>query len=263
MTNTDIKFTDGNAYERYMGAWSQLIADQFLGWLKPATGLQWLDVGCGNGAFTQVIVDRCAPKTVDGVDPSEAQLVFARQRPASRVAKFQAGDAMALPFPDHSFDVAVMPLVIFFVPDPFKGVAEMARVVRPGGLVTAYGWDLTAGGFPYHIVQDEMEALGIPRRLATIPDAAEFPRLRAFWTAARLQDIETKVINVQRMYASADELWRITYGSPNIGPMLEAMRPDQIAELKVRVAQRVPADSAGRLTLTGRAHAIRGRVPAR
>jgi len=67
-----------------------------------------------------------------------AQLDFARTRPGARTAKFQLGDAMALPFSDDSFDVAVMALAIYFVPDPAKGVAEMARVVRPRGQIAAF-----------------------------------------------------------------------------------------------------------------------------
>ena len=90
------------------------------------------------------------PSRWHGVDPSAAQLAFARTRPAARLASFRQGDAMALPFPDDAFDAAVMPLVIFFVPEPAKGVAEMARVVCPGGTVAAYGWDLHGGGFPVH-----------------------------------------------------------------------------------------------------------------
>src|SRR4051812_30481386 len=135
-----IRFDDGAAYERYMGKWSQLAGETFLDWLAPAAGLRWLDVGCGNGAFTEMLVERCAPLSVHGIDPSEAQLAYARSRAASRVAQFQPGDAMALPFPDNAFDAAVMPLVIFFVPEPARGVAEMARVVSPGGLVAAYAW---------------------------------------------------------------------------------------------------------------------------
>ena len=121
--------------------------------LRPETGLRWLDVGCGNGAFTEMLVERCAPVSVQGIDPSEAQLAFARTRPASRVAQFRQGDAMAQSFPDDTFDVAVMPLVIFFVSDPEKGVAETVRVVCPGGTVTAYAWDLYGGGFPYEALQ--------------------------------------------------------------------------------------------------------------
>jgi ubiquinone/menaquinone biosynthesis C-methylase UbiE len=134
MTDPQIRFDDGAAYERIMGIWSQLAGEQFLDWLAPAGGQRWIDVGCGNGAFTELIVQRCAPAGVDGVDPSDGQLAFARTRPASRIAKFRQGDAMTLPYDDKSFDVAVMALVIFFVPDPTKGVAEMVRVVRPGGV---------------------------------------------------------------------------------------------------------------------------------
>ena len=94
MTN-EIHFDDGAAYERYMGTWSQLAGDTFLEWLAPPPGLRWLDVGCGNGAFTEMVVERCAPASVQGIDPSEAQLAYARTRPAARVAQFRQGDAMA------------------------------------------------------------------------------------------------------------------------------------------------------------------------
>jgi ubiquinone/menaquinone biosynthesis C-methylase UbiE len=146
MAINQIRFDDGAAYERYMGKWSQLAGETFLDWLAPQSGWRWLDVGCGNGAFTEMLVERCAPVSVQGIDPSEEQLAYARTRPASRIAQFRQGDAMAQPFPDDTFDVAVMPLVIFFVPDPAKGVTEMARVVCPGGAVTAYAWDMPGGG---------------------------------------------------------------------------------------------------------------------
>jgi 2-polyprenyl-3-methyl-5-hydroxy-6-metoxy-1,4-benzoquinol methylase len=98
MTDQPIRFDDGAAYERYMGKWSQLVGETFLDWLAPKPGLRWLDVGCGNGAFTEMLVERCAPASVHGIDPSEGQLAFARTRPASRVAQFAQSDAMALPF---------------------------------------------------------------------------------------------------------------------------------------------------------------------
>jgi ubiquinone/menaquinone biosynthesis C-methylase UbiE len=124
-------------------------------------GSDWIDVGCGNGAFTELIVERCAPNEVRGIDPSEAQLDFARKRSAARLAKFDLGDAMALPFPTDTFDVAIMALVIFFVPDPAKGVAEMTRVVRPGGVVAAYAWDILGGGFPLEPLRIELREMGL------------------------------------------------------------------------------------------------------
>ena len=148
-TTPTIQFTDGAAYERYMGIWSRMVGAQFLHWLSAVDGMRWLDVGCGNGAFTEMLAQHGAPSTLAGIDPSAEQLAFARTLPSLAGADLRAGDAMALPFADNSFDAAVMPLVIFFVPEPRRGVTEMARVVAPGGLVTAYAWDMPGGGFPY------------------------------------------------------------------------------------------------------------------
>jgi ubiquinone/menaquinone biosynthesis C-methylase UbiE len=120
MAESRIRFDDGAAYENAMGKWSHLAARVFLDWLRPASGLQWIDVGCGNGAFTEDLVERCAPASVIGVDPAEGQLVYARTRAASRIAEFRQGNAMSLPFLDRSFDAAVISLAIYFVPDPAR-----------------------------------------------------------------------------------------------------------------------------------------------
>src|SRR5947209_20284063 len=135
MAEPQIRFDDGAGYERMMGKWSRLAGEVFLDWLKPASGLRWIDVGCGNGAFTELLAERCAPAEIQGVDPSEAQLAFARSRHRAGIAHFRHGDAMALPFADRGFDAAAMALVIFFVPEPPAGVAYNARGVRPGGPV--------------------------------------------------------------------------------------------------------------------------------
>jgi ubiquinone/menaquinone biosynthesis C-methylase UbiE len=131
-----------------MGRWSRLVGKAFLAWLDTAKTLQWLDVGCGNGAFTEEIIAHCAPATVVAIDPSDDQLAFARMRPEANIVDFRRGDAQALRFADASFDVAVMALVISFLPDPAKAVSEMARVVRPGGWVATYMWDVPGGGTP-------------------------------------------------------------------------------------------------------------------
>jgi SAM-dependent methyltransferase len=256
-----IRFDDGAAYERYMGKWSQLAGETFLYWLAPQTGLRWLDVGCGNGAFTEMLVERCAPISVQGIDPSEGQLAFARTRPASHVAQFRQGDAMALPFPDDSFDAAVMPLVIFFVPDPAKGVAEMARVVCPGGTVTAYAWDMVGGGFPYEALQVEMRGLGVTVPEPPSPDASRIGAMRDLWTGAGLDGVETREITVQRTFADFDDYWTTILGGPSVGPQLAAMASEDIALLKARMRARLPADATGRITYSARANAVKGRVP--
>ena len=78
MAEHKIRFDDGAAYERTMGAWSTLAGEIFLEWIAPRPGLRWVDVGCGNGAFTELVVEKCAPTEVQGIDPSEGQLKYAR-----------------------------------------------------------------------------------------------------------------------------------------------------------------------------------------
>jgi SAM-dependent methyltransferase len=255
-----IRFDDGAGYEQYMGKWSRLVGESFLDWLAPEPGLRWLDVGCGNGAFTETLVERCAPASVDGIDPSEAQLAFARARPALSTAKFHQADAMALPFPDDTFDAAVMPLVIFFVPDPAKGVAEMARVVCPGGMVTAYGWYMAGGGHPYEGLRAEMREMGITIPEAPSPDASGLDAMVDLWTGAGLDAVETRVITAQRTFADFDDYWATIHMGPSVGHKLKALAPKDIATLRARMRARLPVDANGHITYSARANAIRGCV---
>jgi SAM-dependent methyltransferase len=257
-----IRYDDGAGYERYMGSWSRLAGEVFLDWLAPRPGLRWIDIGCGNGAFTELLVQRCAPAEVQGIDPSEAQLAFARARPAARGAAFHQGDAMALPFPQDRFDVAVMALVIFFVPDPARGVAEMVRVVCPGGTVTTYAWDMLGGGFPLEPIQAEMRAMGLKPVLPPSPGASRMDALRSLWTGAGLEAVETREITVQRTFADFDEFWTTCLLAASIRPMVAAMASGDVERLKTRVHERLPADAAGRITYSARANATKGRVPA-
>jgi SAM-dependent methyltransferase len=261
MADPQIRFEDGAAYEAFMGRWSRLVGDVFLRWLAPADGWRWIDVGCGNGAFTDLLLARCAPLEVCGVDPSDAQLAFARTRVAGRCARFERGDATALPGGDGAFDAAVMALVIFFVPDPAKGVAEMARVVRPGGSVSAYAWDNLGGGNPYAALQEEMAALGVPRLWPPSVDAARLDALRALWTDAGLVDVATRAIRVERHFADFDAFWAIVRTGPPIAPRLAAMSPTDVARLHARLRERLPIDGDGRIGCAATANAVKGRVP--
>lgn len=261
MADQTIRFEDGTAYEQYMGKWSQLAGEIFLDWLAPESGLRWLDVGCGNGAFTEMLVERYAPVSVEGIDPSEAQLAFARTRAASSVAQFRQGDAMALPFPDDTFDAAVMPLVIFFVPDPARGVSEMARAVCPGGTVAAYAWDLPGGGHPYEALQVEMRRLGVSVPVPPSSDASRIDALRDLWRGAGLDAIETREITVQRTFTGFDDYWTTILTGPSVRPGLAAMTSEDLALLETRMRTLLPVDAAGRITVSARANAIKGRVP--
>lgn len=260
MAKQQIRFDDGAAYERVMGTWSRLAGEIFIDWLAPRSGLRWIDIGCGNGAFTELLVERCAPAEVQGIDPSEGQLAFARARSAARMAQFRQGDAMALPFSNASFDAAVMALVIFFVPDPAQGVAEMARVVSPGGTVAAYAWDMLGGGFPLEPFRVEMRTLGVALPLAPRSDVSKMEALRDLWTGAGLDAVETRIITVQRTFADFDDFWTTTLGS-SVGQTVATMTSSDVELLKVRMRARLPADAAGRITYGAHANAVKGHVP--
>jgi SAM-dependent methyltransferase len=261
MATDQIRFDDGAAYERYMGTWSQLAGETFLDWLAPGSGLRWLDVGCGNGAFTKRLVERCAPASVHGIDPSEAQLTYARAQQALRFAQFHQGGATALPFPDNTFDAAVMPLVIFFVPEPAIGVAEMARVVSPGGAVAAYAWDMFGGGFPYEALHAEMRGMGVAVPAPPSPEASRMDVLRHLWAGAGLVAVETTEITVQRTFDDFDDYWTTILGGPSVGPRLAAMGSGDLELLKTRMRARLPEIAGGQITYSGRANAVKGRVP--
>jgi SAM-dependent methyltransferase len=169
---------------------------------------------------------------------------------------------MALPFPDDRFDAAVMALVIFFVPDPAKGVAEMARVVRPGGTVAAYAWDILGGGFPFAPVQAELRTRGVMPPLPPSVEASRIAALHELWSGAGLEAIETREITVQRSFADFDEYWAITSVASSVRPVVAMMTPDEIEQLKAGLRTRVDQDAAGRITYGARANAIKGRVPA-
>lgn len=261
MTTNEIRFHDGAAYERYMGVWSQLAGGVFLDWLAPAPARQWLDVGCGNGAFTEMVIGRCTPASMHGVDPSREQLAYARAQPALQAAVFDQGDAMALPYPDAAFDIAVMPLVIFFVPEPARGVAEMARVVRPGGIVAAYAWDMLGGGFPYEMLLAELRGLGLKVPSPPSPEASRIDVLRDLWNVAGLEAIETLQIEVSRRFADFEDFWSTALGAPSVGSTLAAMAADERALLKARISAHLPVDAEGHITCRARANAVKGRRP--
>jgi len=102
-----------------------------------------LEVACGTGISTEHLWLALPPGIeIIATDLNEAMLDFARQRRGnlSNVTYRQA-DALELPFADASFDVVVCQFGLMFFPDKAQGIAEMTRVLRPGGLLTFNVWD--------------------------------------------------------------------------------------------------------------------------
>jgi SAM-dependent methyltransferase len=257
-----IQFTDGKAYEQFMGRWSRLAGRKFLSWVNPPKGLNWIDVGCGNGAFTEELVGQCAPASVIGVDPSEGQISFARSRLKSGNVEFRIGDACALPFADNNFDAASMALVIVFVPDPQKAASEMARVVKPGGIAATYMWDMASGGFPHSPLSKALQSLDLPMPSRPNPEAGRRDILEGYWKAAGFIEVETDVIRIDTVYADVEDYWLSSTMAS--GPAAQAMSKLTAADkgrLKARLREILPAAADGKIIYPAVANAVKGRAP--
>src|SRR5688500_14326083 len=130
----------GDSYERYMGRWSRRVAPLFLDWLRLPPGLDWLEVGCGTGALSAAIVAQAAPKNLVAIDPSEGFVAKARANVPDPRVECRVGDAQSIAVPAASRDVVAAGLVVNFIPDREKALAEMKRVARPGGTIGFYVW---------------------------------------------------------------------------------------------------------------------------
>jgi SAM-dependent methyltransferase len=258
MTTDAIRFDDGAAYELMMGRWSVLVGERFIDWIGVPEGSRWIDVGCGNGAFTQLLVERCRPSSVQAFDTSAAQLAYARKRlPVDAPVTWGEADAMRLPVADGAGDAAVMALVLFFVPEPKVGVAEMCRAVRSGGVVAAYHWDVLGGGFPLNDIGAEMRALGVPPRMPPSVGASTLDASEALWREAGLREVRTCQITVQRRFDDFDDYWRSAQSSNTLRPMFEAMPAEQRELVRANVRRRLHAGD-GPLAVSARANAVCG-----
>jgi ubiquinone/menaquinone biosynthesis C-methylase UbiE len=262
MAETTSFFTDGDAYERLMARWSRAAGETFVDWLALPKGLRWLDVGCGTGAFTELVVERCAPSHIAAIDPAKDQIEYARRRMATTAVEFRSGDAQSLPFGNGEFGVAAMALVISFVPDAPKAVAEMKRVVRPGGTVATYMWDTLGGGFVQQPLMSALEALKVEVAPSPGRRNSRMEDLRGLFEGAGLDQVATRTIEIEVSYADFDDYWSAQTGLAN--PSVQAIRkmsaPD-VDRLKTYLRAHLPTDQYGRIAYPAWANAVKGIVP--
>lgn len=255
-------FTDGAGYELLMGRWSRRVAGPFLDWLQPGPGLDWIDVGCGNGAFSEEVLARTAPARLLGIDPSPDQIGFAQTRLAGHAnASFAQGDAQALAATDNSFDLAAMALVLAFLPDPLRGVAEMARVVRSGGQVAAYMWDMPGGGVPLRPLYRACVELGHGAQVPPSSAVSALEPMHQLWVAAGLAGVESCRIDIMVEFTDFDDFWDSS--SIPIGPqgeLLARLTPAQVGEVKDRLRGMLPIGPDGSIRYPAFASAVKGRV---
>ena len=138
MAQAAYTFDDADAYDRYMGQWSKAAGRVFLDWVQAPAGADWLDVGCGTGIFTSLVLECSSPRNVVAVDPSTSQIEQACRSWAAERVRFEVADARALPYADASFDVIASSLALNFIPDRKKALSEFCRVARRGGIVAGF-----------------------------------------------------------------------------------------------------------------------------
>lgn len=252
----------GDAYEHYVGRWSRFVAREFIDWLNVPAGRRWLDVGCGTGALSQTILERAAPLSLIGIDPSEGFIAHARRAVGDTRAEFRLGDAQSLPVDSQAFDAVVAGLVINFIPNMAKAVAEMVRAARTGGTVAAYVWDYAGDMQLMRRFWDAAIALD-PSAL----DKDEGPRfpvcrpepLAALFTGAGLSNVEVRAIDVPTVFEDFDDYWTPFLGGQGPAPgYCMSLSEDRRSALKQRIRSALSFQNDGSLHLIARAWAARG-----
>jgi SAM-dependent methyltransferase len=255
-------WSNTQAYEDYMGRWSQKVAPLFLQWLDAPTDSSWIDIGCGTGGLTELIARTCNPSSVLGVDTAEGFIEVARTRVKN--AEFHVGSADDLEVPDDSIDYAVSGLVLNFVPDPHAVLAEMARVVRPGGSVALYVWDYAGHMQIMRYFFDT--AIMFDARSAEFDDGIKAPicrplALKQAIDSEGLTDISVTGLDITTPFDNFDDYWSPFLGGVGSAPKYCVSLDESIRDkIKLAVKEKLPTGPEGEILLAARAWAIRGTI---
>ena len=256
-------WTIGEAYDPYVGRWSRRVATEFVPWLDVPTAKDWLDVGCGTGALSQTILQFGRPHSIKGIDRSDGFIAFARAHTHDVRAKFEVGDAQELPVETATYDAVVSGLMLNFVPQPDRALAEMARAARPGGVVAAYVWDYA--GKMQLLEYFWGAAAALDPGAAHLDEWRRFPLcnpdpLRQLFQGAGLHDVEVRAIEIAMGFRDFDDYWSPFLGGQGPAPSYAmALSPERRAALRERLRATLPFAPDGSIPLAARGWAVRGR----
>jgi SAM-dependent methyltransferase len=202
---------DAAGYEQLMGRWSQRLAPKFIGFVGLADGEKVLDVGCGTGSLTFALAKAADLAEISAIDISPVFVAAATKRNSDPRITIRQADATALPFADDGFDRAMAMLVLHFVPEAGKAVAEMRRVVRPGGVVAAVVWDHLGGMPGMRMMVDTVAALSeagreLRRRYCFQPMVRPGEMKQSF-VEQGLTDVTETELMIRMDYRNFDDYW--------------------------------------------------------
>ena len=255
----------GNSYDQYMGRWSRQIAPLFLDWMGLPNGLDWLEVGCGTGALSAAILARCNPKSVIAIDTSEGFVTKARANVPDQRVEFKVGDAQALTSATASRDVALSALVLNFVPDMQKALAEMKRVVRAGKTIGFYVWDYPGGSVEF-IHTFWVAAMSLDARARDLSEDRRFPfctqdGLAEMVIKAGLASIECIPIEIPTEFKDFEDYWHpFTLGVGPAPGYCMSLDSQARQRLKEKLHDSLPRRSDGSIPLRARAWAVKAMV---
>lgn len=238
------------AYGRYMGRYAEPLAEVFGAFAGVGAGDSALDVGCGPGALTAYL--RSVGAEVAAIDPSPSFVDAVRERFPGVDAR--SGIAEELPYDTGIFDMALAQLVVHFMSDPVRGISQMARVTRPGGIVAACVWDGPAGALaPFW---DAVHMIDPGAQDEALLSGAHRGHLTEIFRAAGLRDVEEESIAIDVVHPTFDEWWEpYTFG---VGPAGDYVRRlDEDGRTRLGSAARARLGS-GPFTVTATAWAARG-----
>jgi SAM-dependent methyltransferase len=243
-----------DAYDRFMGRYSTLLAPSFADFAAVAPGQRVLDVGSGPGALTGELVERLGASNVAAVDPSEQFVAAAVERHPD--VDVRRGPAEELPFADGTFDAALAQLVVHFMADPLHGLAEMARVTRSGGTVAACVWDHAGAQTPLAPFWEAVHEVDPEAMDESTLAGGRAGHLTELFIEAGLRDVEETALPVRVEHASFDDWWRpFTLGVGPAGAYVAKLDSEQQADLRGRCRRIL---GAGPLAIPARAWAARG-----
>lgn len=229
-----------SGYEQLMGRWSRRLATGFIDFAGVAPGERILDVGCGTGSLTFELAKYADLTEIQAIDFSPVFVEAAKQRNTDPRIVFQQADATALPFGDETFDRALALLVLHFVPEAGKAVAEMRRVVRPGGVVAAVVWDHYGGMPGFRMMVDTVAALSesgrqMRSRFCFQPMVQPGEMKQSFIDQGLTEITETQ-LTIRMDYENFDDYWApIAAGE---GPLGRYMTLDATEKTRVEAAVR-------------------------